>query len=867
MENKRCLLSVAMIVKDEEHNIRRALESIKDIVDEIIVVDTGSTDKTPEIVKEYTDKLYFHEWKDDFSEARNYSLKFPTCEWVMIFDADEEVKEDFKGIREFLENLPNDVNTVYLPTLSYLDWDLKKTETASVPRIFRNGTVKYKNIVHNQPEFKGKVVNAPFTIYHYGYIWTRNLREKKYNRTRNLILKHLENKNLEPLERIYYLVQLYKIETLSKYKNRKNEVGWETLKEINKIKKIPAIGMEFLFLFGLDALNKNMLDLSMQLFNKAIQAVPKYPDPYFGLIGIYEKQDDIENQHKYAKLFLEKLEYAQKHPEEFEWTIVGFKFKGAAYATLVKYYLNKNDIKNFEIYLNKLLNVVNSTGENIKKLLSIITNEIEKIQDVQILKKLKPSIELILTYLNKYNIKINIWKIIYKFLDNKIYLSPELIEKFAETDFQKYVIAKLNLNEDYLIPFIFKNDYENNIKTLNDILFLFKYYNESKKELLKIFVNLRKNFDNEIQGIIYTLIGDIYLRLSNLPAAISSYRKAIELNKDLGFFIKPILDDLKTKLDTNIDGTFEEIVKYFGKVKEFLFEPDNLDKEELEYLNLISDSDYAKYVAAINSKENDRRLKLLKEIKNINDFPFYYYRIAKIYEENKDYDKAFYYHIKACKENPKIGDLTFGIYEYDGFYPNTSPSFINKNDETIWCKNISEKTSGFGIINPIRMWKKSKEFYYALPYPNDEALKISKQQRKKLIKDWPFEIDKDFIFQILVELNEKEINFLDEFDEIPTSILKELDIINSKYSQTIFSLYKLHTKPFISKIIPNNTKKGILMYFTPDLEDSNDIVWFNPEFRILRTTSQIKKSLEKLNLKIIKIIGKKKIRAILFEKV
>ena len=60
---RKCLLSVAMIVKDEEHNIRRALESIKDVVDEIVVVDTGSTDRTPEIVKEYTDKLYFHEWK------------------------------------------------------------------------------------------------------------------------------------------------------------------------------------------------------------------------------------------------------------------------------------------------------------------------------------------------------------------------------------------------------------------------------------------------------------------------------------------------------------------------------------------------------------------------------------------------------------------------------------------------------------------------------------------------------------------------------------------------------------------------------------------------------------------------------------
>jgi len=82
-EDKRCLLSVAMIMKNEENNLDRALGSIKPYVDEIVVVDTGSTDNSVEIAKKYTDKIFFHEWKDDFSEARNYSLQFPTCDWVL----------------------------------------------------------------------------------------------------------------------------------------------------------------------------------------------------------------------------------------------------------------------------------------------------------------------------------------------------------------------------------------------------------------------------------------------------------------------------------------------------------------------------------------------------------------------------------------------------------------------------------------------------------------------------------------------------------------------------------------------------------------------------------------------------------------
>jgi len=222
--NNEGLLSVAMIVKDEEHNIRRALESIKDVADEIIVVDTGSTDRTPEIVKEYTDKLYFHEWQNDFSEARNYSLQFPTCEWVLIYDADEEASEEFrKGIREFLKAQKKEINTVYLPTISYLDIDLTKTEVASTPRIFRKGTISYKNIVHNQAVYKPKLVHANFPILHYGYIWTRALKKKKYERTDNLIREHLQTAK-EPIERIYYLVQLYKTESIGGYTYKKNHV-------------------------------------------------------------------------------------------------------------------------------------------------------------------------------------------------------------------------------------------------------------------------------------------------------------------------------------------------------------------------------------------------------------------------------------------------------------------------------------------------------------------------------------------------------------------------------------------------------------------------------------------------------------------
>ena len=86
-------ISLCMIVKNEEDNIGNCLDNIKDLVDEIIIVDTGSTDKTKEIVKKYTDKIYDFEWVDDFSKARNYSFSKATKDYIFWLDADDILLE------------------------------------------------------------------------------------------------------------------------------------------------------------------------------------------------------------------------------------------------------------------------------------------------------------------------------------------------------------------------------------------------------------------------------------------------------------------------------------------------------------------------------------------------------------------------------------------------------------------------------------------------------------------------------------------------------------------------------------------------------------------------------------------------------
>lgn len=88
-KQKKRTLSVCMIVKNEEKNVEDCLRSVKSIADEIIVVDTGSTDNTKEVVQKYTDKVFDFEWCDDFSAARNFSLEKASCDFILWADADD----------------------------------------------------------------------------------------------------------------------------------------------------------------------------------------------------------------------------------------------------------------------------------------------------------------------------------------------------------------------------------------------------------------------------------------------------------------------------------------------------------------------------------------------------------------------------------------------------------------------------------------------------------------------------------------------------------------------------------------------------------------------------------------------------------
>ena len=96
-------ISLCIITKDEENRLEEFLSIHKELVDEIIIVDTGSTDNTINIAKKFTDKIFEIEWNNDFSEARNFSIEKATKDWILWLDPDEKI-DNFEEIKELIEN-------------------------------------------------------------------------------------------------------------------------------------------------------------------------------------------------------------------------------------------------------------------------------------------------------------------------------------------------------------------------------------------------------------------------------------------------------------------------------------------------------------------------------------------------------------------------------------------------------------------------------------------------------------------------------------------------------------------------------------------------------------------------------------------
>ncbi|KZS45795.1 hypothetical protein AWU65_07665 [Paenibacillus glucanolyticus] len=184
-------ISLCMIVKDEERCIERCLESISAIVDEIIFVDTGSTDRTLELIKRFNAKVFHYKWDNHFANARNYAIDQATGDYILHLDADEWLEDPMHDLRNVL-----DKDIYYLPIRNNLGGGL--AELHKFPRLFRNlSELRYEGALHEQINLtrnwhRSSEIFDNIRIHHDGYLKTIVNSKNKKKRNLSILLEEIK---------------------------------------------------------------------------------------------------------------------------------------------------------------------------------------------------------------------------------------------------------------------------------------------------------------------------------------------------------------------------------------------------------------------------------------------------------------------------------------------------------------------------------------------------------------------------------------------------------------------------------------------------------------------------------------------------
>lgn len=198
-------ISLCMIVKNEEDTIARCINSVKDIVDEIIIVDTGSTDNTLKILKNLNIVPYRFEWINDFSAARNFSFSKATKDYILWLDADDVLNPDDIELFKNLKNtLTPDIDAVSMNYVLTTNEQGEVIHSMRRNRLVKNSRkFKWVGFIHEYLEVYGNVIHSNISIIH--------KKIKAYSNRNLLIYQNLIEKGhcLSPRDEFYYANELY----------------------------------------------------------------------------------------------------------------------------------------------------------------------------------------------------------------------------------------------------------------------------------------------------------------------------------------------------------------------------------------------------------------------------------------------------------------------------------------------------------------------------------------------------------------------------------------------------------------------------------------------------------------------------------
>ncbi|QQR81141.1 MAG: glycosyltransferase [Deltaproteobacteria bacterium] len=336
-------LSLCMIMKNEERWIAQCLKSVQGLVDEIVIVDTGSTDRSIEIAKSFGAKVYEHAWEDDFSKSRNRSLDYATGEWILVLDADEVIAESEKeSLKQLIKNPPAPI--IYLIQTNYLEkpenygWEanlLTIPEAQGYPgfvesklaRLFMRRSVAFQGVVHEQAEAidpKSQRFYSKYRIHHYGKYSSEDILQKKGNLYLQLGLKKLKDQpdNIQA----YYEMGAQYLEV------HRIDDAYQILLEGEK--KAPHNSSIQILLINIEMKRKN-LSSAIQRFFKILETEPENINAYIYLPSLFIES----NQFDFAERVLKIGEPIAKQFPPYHLNWGALKMKQGSYRKAIRSYL------------------------------------------------------------------------------------------------------------------------------------------------------------------------------------------------------------------------------------------------------------------------------------------------------------------------------------------------------------------------------------------------------------------------------------------------------------------------------------------------------------------------------------------------
>lgn len=263
-------ISLCMIVRNEEKYLEQCLKSVVNLVDEIIIVDTGSIDSTKEIALKYTNKIYDFSWCNDFSAARNYSISKAGHEYILVVDGDEKLeKMDRSSVERLIEEHPQGVGRL-LRINRYTRNHQEYRSRERVGRLFSKEYYRYEGKIHEQLTRREKAeqsedgsnyYNVPLVFEHLGYEGELTVRKEKTQRNIRLLEIECRQRPGDP----YLLYQLGKSYYMEEEYNKACEYFEQVLCiELNQ--KLEYVE-DLVESYGYSLLNTEQYEKALQLWN------------------------------------------------------------------------------------------------------------------------------------------------------------------------------------------------------------------------------------------------------------------------------------------------------------------------------------------------------------------------------------------------------------------------------------------------------------------------------------------------------------------------------------------------------------------------------------------------------------------------